>query len=145
MSANLATENCWSSCSCLNPFFRWISEWATVWSHHYKHWENNQYAQTSPRHALKRKRRHFDEFFTISCTGSCQNDNFQCCQWWKFRQNDDKIYNFQCSPWWKFPQNDDISVSVWRWLQMTWRQIGAQDATWIILHNIDQYIVTAIK
>ena len=27
--------------------------------------------------------------FITGCTGSCQNDNFQCSQWWKFRQNDD--------------------------------------------------------
>ena len=39
--------------------------------------------------ALKRKSLHFDEMFITGCTGSCQNDNFQCSQWWKFRQNDD--------------------------------------------------------
>ena len=39
--------------------------------------------------ALKRKCLHFDEIFIIGCTESCQNDNFQCSQWWKFRQNDD--------------------------------------------------------
>ena len=38
---------------------------------------------------LKRKCRHFDEIFITGCTGSCQNDNFQCSQWWKFRQNED--------------------------------------------------------
>ena len=38
---------------------------------------------------LKRKRLHFDEIFITGCTGSCQNDNFQCSQWLKFRQNDD--------------------------------------------------------
>ena len=40
-------------------------------------------------HSLKRKSLHFDEMFITGCTGSCQNDNFQCSQWWKFRQNDD--------------------------------------------------------
>ena len=40
-------------------------------------------------YALKRKSLHFDEMFITGCTGSCQNDNFQCSQWWKFRQNDD--------------------------------------------------------
>ena len=25
----------------------------------------------------------------IGCTESCQNDNFQCSQWWKFNQNED--------------------------------------------------------
>ena len=38
---------------------------------------------------LKRKCLHFDEIFVTGCTGSCQNDNFQCRQWLKFRQNDD--------------------------------------------------------
>ena len=31
---------------------------------------------------------HFGEIFITGCTGSCQNDNFQFSQWWKFRQND---------------------------------------------------------
>ena len=39
--------------------------------------------------SLKRKCCRFDEIFITGCTGSCQNDNFQCSQWWKFRQNDD--------------------------------------------------------
>ena len=38
---------------------------------------------------LNRKCRHFDEIFITGCTESCQNDNFRCSQWWKFRQNDD--------------------------------------------------------
>ena len=37
--------------------------------------------------SLKRKCRHFDEIFITGCTGSCHFDNFQCGQWWKFRQN----------------------------------------------------------
>ena len=39
--------------------------------------------------SLKRKCLHFDEIFITGCTGSCQNDNFQCSQWLKFRQIDD--------------------------------------------------------
>ena len=39
--------------------------------------------------SLKRKCLHFDEMFITGCTGSHQNDNFQCSQWRKFRQNDD--------------------------------------------------------
>ena len=31
----------------------------------------------------------FDKIFINGCTWSCQNDNFQCSQWWKFHQNDD--------------------------------------------------------
>ena len=38
---------------------------------------------------LKRKCHHFDEIFITACIGSCQNDNFQCSQWWKYHQNDD--------------------------------------------------------
>ena len=45
-------------------------------------------------YTLKRKCLHFDEIFITGCTESCQNDNFQCSQWWKFRQNDD--FSFQC-------------------------------------------------
>ena len=37
---------------------------------------------------LARKCNHFDEIFITGSTESCQNDNFQCCQWWKFYQND---------------------------------------------------------
>ena len=38
--------------------------------------------------SIKRKCYYFDEIFVAGCTGSCQNDNFQCSQWRKFRQND---------------------------------------------------------
>ena len=37
---------------------------------------------------LQRKCHHFDKMFIIGCTGSCQNDNFRCSQWWKFHRND---------------------------------------------------------
>ena len=39
--------------------------------------------------SLKWKCRPFDEIVITGCTGSCHFDNFQCSQWWKFRQNDD--------------------------------------------------------
>ena len=35
---------------------------------------------------LKWKCLHFDEICITGYTGSCQYDNFQCTQWWKFRQ-----------------------------------------------------------
>ena len=38
-------------------------------------------------HTLKRKCCNFDEIFITGCTESCHFDNFQCSQWWKFRQN----------------------------------------------------------
>ena len=37
----------------------------------------------------EQKCHHFDDIFITGCTGSCQNDNFQCSQWWKFYQNND--------------------------------------------------------
>ena len=47
--------------------------------------------------SLKRKCLHFDEIFITGCTESCQNDNFQCSQWWKFRQNDDIFVSVYCN------------------------------------------------
>ena len=51
--------------------------------------ELNDDLQISVAKTLKRKCCHFDEIFVIGCTESYQNDNFECSQWWKFRQNDD--------------------------------------------------------
>ena len=31
---------------------------------------------------------YFDEFFNTGCAGSCQNEKFQCSEYWQFRQND---------------------------------------------------------
>ena len=41
---------------------------------------------------LKRNCR-FDEIVTTGCTGSCHSDNFQCSQWWQFRQNNMSVYS----------------------------------------------------
>ena len=38
--------------------------------------------------ALEQKCHYFVKIFFSGCTGSCHFDNFQCSQWWKFRQND---------------------------------------------------------
>ena len=35
----------------------------------------------------------FCDIFITGCSGSCQNEPFQCSQWWQFRQND---IPFQC-------------------------------------------------
>ena len=48
---------------------------------------------------LKRKCLHFDEIFITGCTGSCQNDNFQCSQWLKFCQNDDIFVSVNVTHW----------------------------------------------
>ena len=47
---------------------------------------------------LKRKCCHFDEIFITGCTGSCQNDNFQCSQWWKFHQDNNISVSVDPSP-----------------------------------------------
>ena len=46
--------------------------------------------------ALKRKC-HFDKIIVTGCTGSCQIDNFRCCQWRKFCQNDNNAFPFHRS------------------------------------------------
>ena len=45
----------------------------------------------------------FDEIFITGCTGSCHFDNFQCNQWWKFRQNEDNLVSvyWECTVYWK--------------------------------------------
>ena len=59
--------------------FRWFKmPWRSLLRHY------NSYSSS-----LKQKCLHFDEILITGCTGSCQNDNFQCTQRWKFRQNDD--------------------------------------------------------
>ena len=55
--------------------------------------------------SLKRKCLHFDEIFITGCTGSCQNDNFQCSQWLKFRQNDDIFVSVFAVKWNAFEQS----------------------------------------
>ena len=63
-------------------------------------WKDGPHLETAPNLNLvtildlemyvypKRKCHYFDEIFVTGCIGSCQNDNFQCSQWWKFCQND---------------------------------------------------------
>ena len=50
---------------------------------------NDVIGPSSSMTTLKQKCRHFDEILITGCTGSCHFDNFQCSQWWKFRQNED--------------------------------------------------------
>ena len=59
---------------------------SSVWSTGFRETRLNQHIATT---SLKRKCCHFDEIFITDCTESCQNDNFQCSQWWSFRQSDD--------------------------------------------------------
>ena len=47
-------------------------------------------------YSLKWKYHHSDEIFITDHTGSCQNDNFQGSQWWKFNQNDISNSVFSC-------------------------------------------------
>ena len=63
---------------------------------------------------LKRKCFLFDEMFTMySCTGSCRFDNFQCGQWWKFRQNDISVSGNKLST-----HPSTIKNSMWRSINM---------------------------
>ena len=62
-----------------------------------------------------RKRKcHFDELFGTGCTESCQNDNFQCSQWRKFRQNDNKSVSVRSQiiyhPTWYIPSMSQYSA-----------------------------------
>ena len=59
----------------ISHYFNYLTNYAIIVAHHWP--------------TLKRKCLHFDEIFITGCTESCQNDNFQCSQWWKFHQNDD--------------------------------------------------------
>ena len=45
-------------------------------------------------HITETKMSSFWRNFIIGCTESCHFDNFQCSQWWKFRQM--KTFPFQC-------------------------------------------------
>ena len=62
--------------------------------------------------ATPKRKCHFDEIFINSCTGSCQNGNFRCSQWWKFRQNDDiSVSLYRRKPCTDLPAARDIVVS----------------------------------
>ena len=66
-------------------------------------------------HTLKRKCLHFDEIFITGCTESCQNDNFQCSQWWKFHQNDDIFVSVWKLSKWQLPVQPVMKISSkWR-------------------------------
>ena len=47
--------------------------------------------------ALKWKWHHLTNFFVAGCTGSCQNDYFQCSQWWLFHPNDNNFVSINIS------------------------------------------------
>ena len=64
--------------------------------------------------SLKRKCCHFDKIFITGCTGSCQNDNFQCSQWWKFHQN------------------NNISVSVILRVNGKWKELCWSPSYWMV-------------
>ena len=57
-------------------------------------WDGWKRRNSSVIHSLKWKCHHFDEIFITGCTESCENDSFQCSQWWKFGENDS--FPFQC-------------------------------------------------
>ena len=60
---------------------------------------------------LKRKWQHFHKIVVTGYTGSCQNDNFQCSQWWKFHENDNH-----------FSERNDNRICFWTCLvSIMWR------------------------
>ena len=71
-----------------HPWRIWISK-SHESSRNPYHIPNKEDAIQNCVHTLKRKCIHFDEILITGCTGSCPSDNFQCSQWWKFRQNND--------------------------------------------------------
>ena len=81
-NANIA-EASFLSDSCSGASLKPIYPYNTMLQKYRSHHEI-----TNDTPSLKRKCLHFDEIFVTGCTGSCQNDNFQCNQWLKFRQND---------------------------------------------------------
>ena len=52
------------------------------------HLQNGDHFVSSQCPTLKRNWCHIDGIFITGCTGRCNFDNFQCSQWWNFRQND---------------------------------------------------------
>ena len=86
--------------------------WVGPWKLHL--WQNSM-------SSLNWKCCHFDIIFIIGFTGSCQNDNFQCNQWWKFHQNDISVSAFnliasntsQTNPC--FPWRYNISQELCKW------------------------------
>ena len=84
-------------------------------------WSCMERSCPAPYMSLKRKCLHFDEIFITGCTGSCQNDNFQCSQWLKFRQNDN-IFVSVCSAcrWWPL----GMHAAFVRWYIRTQYKVG---------------------
>ena len=50
------------------------------------------------KYTLKRKGRHFDDFFISGYTGGCLEENLQCSQWWKVISM--MTFPFQCTQGW---------------------------------------------
>ena len=84
---------------------------------------------------------HFDEIFVISCTVSCQTDNFRCSRRSIFRRNDG--VSFQCisrfgGPWWggelltkilRLRRNEFYVkiCSKFHWVRLTWYIFNLSD------------------
>ena len=58
----------------------------------------------------------FDKIFIIGCIERCQNDNFQCSQWWKFQQNDNitiSVFQERRSLYWQRALGAAMFVIQW--------------------------------
>ena len=71
---------------------------------------------------------HFDEIFVTDCSESCQNDNFQCSQWWKFRQNGNISVSVELVLWQLLAFRDAVSWSV------THATFTSQHCLFLLLH-----------
>ena len=80
---------------------------------------------------------HFDEIFITGCTGSCQNDNFQCSQWWKFCQNDYIFYS-KCSS--QSISMHDINIVSSEYSSPVQELPACYEMTWVALNYSDHKI-----
>ena len=89
--------------------------------------------------ALKRKCQ-FGEMFITGSTGSCQNDNFLCSKWWKFRQYDISVSvrQNQLSVTYGMPSCHSVVSHTWRsrprcWCPVhhTWSWSSAGGPCWL--------------
>ena len=70
---------------------------------------------------------YFDEFFNTGCAGSCQNEKFQCSEYWQFRQNDISV---------------SLSCLIFHWKHIICTQIDTETE---IYHFDDIFITGCIE
>ena len=86
--------------------------------------------------------------FITGCTGSCQNDNFQCSQWWKFRQNDDIFVSVVIFPHTDNPQSTGYNKPKKKQLKLEQlERLRSEDTPrrLMITHTIESYWIPSQK